>query len=230
MTRGAALGLLFGLGGAPAGGIASASPLLAQTSSRGRVPCLHYEPALARLSGTLERTDTGWVLRLVDPICTTGPAETSRSERDVREVGLVARGTMLARFADLAGTTVTASGTLSHAAGAHQKIAVLLAVQGLVGRGHKETATLPPPPQVEGEAPASKDPMEAVVRALESRISVSAARELAAIQARWQELAERDCRWEVSLSMGGKETPSLYAACLDRARRERLHRLEGVSR
>jgi hypothetical protein len=206
--------------------------LFAQTVTRPRAACLHYEPEVVRLSGVLERAAspdraTVWILRLADPICTTGPDDVHHPERDVQEVELVARGAMLTRFADLNGTTVTASGTLSHVKTKHPHAAVLLAVKGLVGHGHRDTAMIVPTPREPG-SPARTDPMETVVRDLESKLSASSARELAAIQARWQELTERDCRWEANLSAGSSEAPSLYAACLDRARLDRIQRLEAV--
>jgi len=202
--------------------------------ARARTGCLHYEPEVVRLSGVLERaasssdrTDTAWILRLTDPICTTGPDDVNRPERNVSEIELVARGAMLVLFADLKGTTVTASGTLSHVKTKHPSAVLRLAVKGLVGHGHRETALIPPTPREPGSS-GKTDPMDTLIRDLESRLPASSARELAAIQARWQELAERDCRWEASLSEASSETPSLYACCLDRARRDRLHRLESV--
>jgi hypothetical protein len=216
--------------------LGSADTLLAQASTpaRARAACLHYEPEVVRLSGVLDqsasspdRPGTVWILRLTDPICTTGPDDVNRPERDVSEVELVTRGAMLVRFADMKGSTVTASGTLSHVKSKHPHAAVMLAVKGLVGHGHRETAMVPPTPREPG-SPGQTDPMDTLVRDLESRLPPSSARELAAIQARWQDLAERDCRWEAGLSESSSETPALYASCLDRARRDRLHRLESL--
>jgi hypothetical protein len=230
----------------------------------GRVPCLHYEPALVRLSGVLEKrtfpgspgfgastdksdkSETAWVLRLVDAICTTGPGDVNPSERDVREVQLVARGNMLTRFQELAGKGVSASGTLFHAQSGHHHTKVLMAVQGLVAH------ELPPwAPQTRSQAPGTggalanppaslvtptpeipehvtDETVNAVVAQISAKISPSAARELAGLQEHWRELAERDCRWETSLSQGRPSDPDAYASCIDRARKERIRRLRSL--
>ena len=251
-----------------AAGAATAQPAPTSTpppaaDRAGRVPCLHYEPALVRLSGILEKKtfpgppgygesstdkpETAWVLRLVDAICTTGPGDVNPSERDVRDVQLVARGNMLTRFQELAGKGVSASGTLFHSQSGHHHTKVLLAVQGLVG---KELPPWAPQTRSQGAAgtggalakpPASlvtptpeipehvtDETVNAVVAELSAKLTPSAARELAGLQEHWRELAERDCRWEASLSQGRPSDPDAYATCLERARKERIRRLRSL--
>jgi hypothetical protein len=203
--------------------------------------CLHYEPELVHLWGVLERVaspdraQAAWILRLPDPICTTGPADVNKPERDVREIELVARGPMAAQFAPLEGSKVTATGTLFHAGArsGREHTAVLMAVKGLAARGPRAAAVPPstPAPAAASSALSSSKPgdaLDAVIRDLDTRLPPSSARELAAIQARWQELAERDCRWEVSLSEGGADTPDAYTSCIERARLERARRLKEI--
>lgn len=229
----------------------------AQTAPTLRAPCLHYEPELVRLSGTLEHTAAAasgssgstWILRLSPPICTTGPDDVNRPEHDIGAVELAAHGGMLTQFAALAGGPVTASGTLFHSRDRHPRTAVLMAVRGVSRHAPGDAR---PQPNLSGNLDGDAKPrpnagrnssatrrdertrsreeamLDALLRELNERLSPPAALELAALQSRWQDLAERECRWESRVPPGTSAPPSASAACLDRARRDRIRRLRDL--
>lgn len=235
--------------------LAAAAP--AQPASGARGTCLHYEPELVRLSGTLEHAafsdspgGSAWVLRLPQPICTTGPDEVNRPERDVREVELAAKGGLLSQFAALDGGPVTASGTLFHSRDRHPRTAVLMAVRGVSKHAPGDARPQPnlsgnltgnPKPRSSSsggtssprrdERPRTRDEalLDALLRDLNEHLSPPSALELAALQARWLDLAERECRWEARVPDGHAASPSASADCLDRARRDRIRRLRDLT-
>ena len=114
-------------------------------------PCFHFEPAVASISGTLvrktypgppnyediktgDRPETGWYLRLAEPIClvgTPGDELNSEDEAGVNAVQLVLTHNEYKTHARLVGKKVTATGTFFRSYTGHHHTPVLLTVARL---------------------------------------------------------------------------------------------------
>lgn len=114
--------------------------------------CVAYDPEIVRLSGVIEQrtfpapSDDGenspadtpepaWILRLFQPICTTGSDGIERPESGVREVQVVVQSELFHALGALAGRPVTVTGTLFHSHSGHQHTAVLILLRGLSSNG-----------------------------------------------------------------------------------------------
>jgi hypothetical protein len=110
--------------------------------------CLAYDPEMVRLSGVLEprmypaapggeseedEPGTTWVLRLFQPICTTGSDEVEEPESGVREVQVVVESELVHALGAVQGRPVTVSGTLFHSHSRQHHTPVLIIMRGISG-------------------------------------------------------------------------------------------------
>lgn len=113
--------------------------------------CLQFEPAVSSISGTLERktypgppnyedvkkgdrAETGWYVRLADPICVAGKPDDDLNIRDVAGVRLIQLVLVHDEYkthAQLVGKKVKATGTLFTGHTGHHHTPVLLTVTRL---------------------------------------------------------------------------------------------------
>jgi hypothetical protein len=125
------------------GSLPAADPPPAEEEPR----CLAYDPELVRLSGVIERRifevpsahgenpsedpEPAWILRLFEPICTTGSDDIEQPESGVREVQVVVQSELFHALAALSGRPVTVTGTLFHSHSGHHHTPVLILLRGL---------------------------------------------------------------------------------------------------
>jgi hypothetical protein len=110
--------------------------------------CLAYEPSVVTLKGTLirktfpgppnyesirkgDRAEVYWLIQLASPICVNADpsSDLNSSEKEVREVQLVM--TSYAKYENLIGKRVIATGSLFSAHTAHHRTPVLLTLSKL---------------------------------------------------------------------------------------------------
>ena len=126
----------------------SCAPALAQTPTS---PCLSYEPAVVKLSGTLarktfpgppnyenihrgDRPETYWLLELSQPVCVNedkSEPSLNPARKGIRTVQLVLTADAYKRYRRLVGKRVVATGTLFGEHTAHHHAPVLLTVKDL---------------------------------------------------------------------------------------------------
>jgi hypothetical protein len=130
-----------------------ACSLICGAQSNGARQCLSYEPAEAKLTGTLvrktypgppnyesvkrgDRPETYWVIRLDNPVCVnagTVDADLNPAQSTIRIVQLVVTSEIYKRRRTLVRKHVVASGRLFGKHTSHHHTSVLLTVKGLEG-------------------------------------------------------------------------------------------------
>lgn len=131
-------------------------PLLMGSAAKTETPttdeprCLAYDPEIVRLSGVLEprafpgdagvgedyssnQPETTWVLRLFEPICTTGSDEVEQPESGVRDVQVVVEAELVHALGAIQGRPVTVTGTLFHSHSGRHHTKVLIIIRGISG-------------------------------------------------------------------------------------------------